>query len=346
MAVTADGGGLLAGGIRRRRVQLRRRASSTARRDAIHLNKPVVGIAATPNGRGYYLVASDGGVFTYGNATFAGSTSGTGTQQADRRHGGDGGRGLLPRRRRRRRLQLRRRSAPAGRPEASRSTSRSSAWASDWTGTTSSPPTVGCSTTPKAGRTAVLRLGGRASGSMRPSSGSGSESGCESESDATPPALTSLLDGGGQVGQRRRHLLFGVRRAVVAHDLRHGGEPRLAVIDPRLGRRGNLCRSLPARSARWPPPAVRTSPRIRTPCSGSNATTVTVVDQRRTPFLLVPSKTAPSAGAVAPLTHLPPAFSGDHSPIRGRSDHQGPDLLGRRGDVPRRCCGVGHRARR
>ena len=47
--------------------------------------------------------------------------------------------------------------------------------------------------------------------------------------------------------------------------------------------------------------------------------TVTVVDQRRTPFLLVPLKTEPRAGPVAPLTHFPPAFSGDHSPIRGRS---------------------------
>ena len=53
---------------------------------------------------------------------------------------------------------------------------------------------------------------------------------------------------------------------------------------------------------------------------GSQATTVALVDQRRTPFLLLPLKTAPSAGPVAPLIHLPPAFSGDHSPIRGRSE--------------------------
>ena len=53
---------------------------------------------------------------------------------------------------------------------------------------------------------------------------------------------------------------------------------------------------------------------------GSQATTVTVVDQRRTPFLLVPLNTEPRAGPVAPFVHLPPTFSGDHSPIRGRSE--------------------------
>ena len=29
----------------------------------MHLNQPVVGMAATPDGKGYWLVASDGGVF-------------------------------------------------------------------------------------------------------------------------------------------------------------------------------------------------------------------------------------------------------------------------------------------
>ncbi len=41
---------------------------------SIRLNKPVVGMAATPDGNGYWLVASDGGVFAYGNAQFYGST--------------------------------------------------------------------------------------------------------------------------------------------------------------------------------------------------------------------------------------------------------------------------------
>ena len=38
------------------------------------MNKPVVGMAGTPNGLGYNLVASDGGIFSFGNAVFAGST--------------------------------------------------------------------------------------------------------------------------------------------------------------------------------------------------------------------------------------------------------------------------------
>jgi cell wall-associated NlpC family hydrolase len=38
------------------------------------LNKPVVTIVPTADQRGYWLVASDGGVFSYGDATFYGST--------------------------------------------------------------------------------------------------------------------------------------------------------------------------------------------------------------------------------------------------------------------------------
>jgi hypothetical protein len=40
----------------------------------IHLSRPVVGMAATPTGRGYWLVASDGGIFSFGDASFYGST--------------------------------------------------------------------------------------------------------------------------------------------------------------------------------------------------------------------------------------------------------------------------------
>ncbi len=43
---------------------------------AMAYNFPVVGMASTPNGGGYWLVASDGGVFTFGNAQFYGSTGG------------------------------------------------------------------------------------------------------------------------------------------------------------------------------------------------------------------------------------------------------------------------------
>jgi hypothetical protein len=39
-----------------------------------HLNRPIVGIAATPTGNGYWLVASDGGIFSFGDAPFYGST--------------------------------------------------------------------------------------------------------------------------------------------------------------------------------------------------------------------------------------------------------------------------------
>ena len=38
------------------------------------LDRPIVSMAATPDGRGYWLVASDGGVFAYGDASFYGST--------------------------------------------------------------------------------------------------------------------------------------------------------------------------------------------------------------------------------------------------------------------------------
>jgi hypothetical protein len=41
---------------------------------AMHLNKPIVGMAPTHDGKGYWLVASDGGIFSYGDAVFYGST--------------------------------------------------------------------------------------------------------------------------------------------------------------------------------------------------------------------------------------------------------------------------------
>ena len=42
----------------------------------IKLNKPVVGMTLTPDGGGYWFVASDGGIFSYGDAQFYGSTGG------------------------------------------------------------------------------------------------------------------------------------------------------------------------------------------------------------------------------------------------------------------------------
>ncbi len=55
----------------------------------IKLNKPVVGMANTPDGNGYWLVASDGGIFAYGDAKFYGFDWEHQAQPADRRHGGD-----------------------------------------------------------------------------------------------------------------------------------------------------------------------------------------------------------------------------------------------------------------
>ena len=40
---------------------------------AQHLVDPITGLAATPDGGGYWLVALDGGVFGYGDAVFHGS---------------------------------------------------------------------------------------------------------------------------------------------------------------------------------------------------------------------------------------------------------------------------------
>jgi hypothetical protein len=37
---------------------------------------PITGIIGTPSGNGYYIVASDGGVFSFGDAEFHGSTGG------------------------------------------------------------------------------------------------------------------------------------------------------------------------------------------------------------------------------------------------------------------------------
>jgi len=39
-----------------------------------HLFAPIVGIAPTPDGQGYWLVGADGGVFTFGDAGFYGNT--------------------------------------------------------------------------------------------------------------------------------------------------------------------------------------------------------------------------------------------------------------------------------
>jgi hypothetical protein len=44
---------------------------------SVDLNQPIVGMASTPDGQGYWLVASDGRVFTFGDAGLYGSTGGS-----------------------------------------------------------------------------------------------------------------------------------------------------------------------------------------------------------------------------------------------------------------------------
>jgi hypothetical protein len=49
--------------------------SSRGASDAAVAYAPVVGMASTPDGAGYWLVGSDGGVFSYGDAGFYGSAN-------------------------------------------------------------------------------------------------------------------------------------------------------------------------------------------------------------------------------------------------------------------------------
>ena len=101
---------LLAGRVRRWHLQLRRRRTSTARPAASTSTSPIVGMAATPDGGGYWLVAADGGIFSFGDAHFYGSTGAVHLNQPIVGHGGHRRRRrLLARGRRRRRLHLRRR---------------------------------------------------------------------------------------------------------------------------------------------------------------------------------------------------------------------------------------------
>ena len=53
-------------------------------------------MAATPDGKGYWLVAADGGIFAFGDAVYHGSTGSLTLNKPDRRHGDHPGRrGLL-----------------------------------------------------------------------------------------------------------------------------------------------------------------------------------------------------------------------------------------------------------
>src|SRR5581483_5566190 len=59
--------------VRRRR----RRHLLLRRRRVPRLHRPIVGLAASPTGAGYWFVASDGGIFNFGDAPFLGSAGGT-----------------------------------------------------------------------------------------------------------------------------------------------------------------------------------------------------------------------------------------------------------------------------
>jgi hypothetical protein len=37
------------------------------------LNRPIVGMAASPTGGGYWLTSADGGIFSFGDAPFLGA---------------------------------------------------------------------------------------------------------------------------------------------------------------------------------------------------------------------------------------------------------------------------------
>ena len=67
-------------------------------------------MTSAPNGGGYWLVAADGGIFSFGDVGYFGSTGGTPLKRAHRGHGPDGRRpGVLAGGARRGDLQLRRR---------------------------------------------------------------------------------------------------------------------------------------------------------------------------------------------------------------------------------------------
>jgi hypothetical protein len=42
----------------------------------MRLNRPIVGLVPTPDNEGYWLIAADGGVFSFGDARFHGSMGG------------------------------------------------------------------------------------------------------------------------------------------------------------------------------------------------------------------------------------------------------------------------------
>ena len=106
-------------------------------------NEPIVGMAATPDGGGYWLVASDGGIFCFGDAGFFGSPAASPSTSPSWAWGHARRRRVLAGGLRRRDLHLRRRGVLGLDRAASGSTSPSSAWRrpATATGTGWWPPT-------------------------------------------------------------------------------------------------------------------------------------------------------------------------------------------------------------
>ena len=73
----------------------------------MRLNQPIVGMAATPAAGGYWLVATDGGIFAFGDAAFPGRRAPSGSTSRSSAWPHARRQGLLARRLRRRRLRLR-----------------------------------------------------------------------------------------------------------------------------------------------------------------------------------------------------------------------------------------------
>ena len=110
------------------------------------LHGPVVGSVATPTGHGYFMVGTDGGVFSFGDAKFHGSMGGRASEPARQRPRSDRRQPrLLARRVRRRHLQLQR-ALPRLHRRAPTSTSQSSGWSGTGTATSWSRPTAASST--------------------------------------------------------------------------------------------------------------------------------------------------------------------------------------------------------
>ena len=146
---TCPTGGYFLAARRRRHLRLRRGAVPRLHGRAAARTRPIVGMAATPSGQGYWLVAADGGIFAFGDAAVprlhgraAASTPPVVGMAAT-----PVGPGLLARRRRRRHLRLRRRRRSSAPWAGSTSTSRSSAWRPRRRAraTGSSPPTAASS---------------------------------------------------------------------------------------------------------------------------------------------------------------------------------------------------------